>query len=548
MIKIFLIILITYISHVKPSETSYFGSYDFSLFSSKVFLDSENKTLTVLQKNYQTNFPTYLGKGFLNIIDSFRNKNYQENITLVIDTNENLQFLIYYTIYPPNQPPLIPTTSKWTYNFTKNSNFYQIFSLITTSKSDANGELNSCAFFHNVIKVILPKHGLKLLKKRIKILRLSLNSLELNIQDIALVESLLNTINTYLNSLIIEETNQTLSKNQSKNPPKTTLSHSIFKLSHDDDMLYSFSDETSHFWLNSLKNYLFIVDAGSQVMAGILNKTINIPQTVHNVNIFITHCHYDHIQSLATFINKNHQLNITVYIHLKIAFELMGWLLESYFFLIDSNNKFLFKLVIINDNSKTFIADANLWIQAIQHYEFEKNDIKHFVPSTTWAFFEYKKCMKIFSGDLNPPMPKPNNSILSNQIKNYFEQIYQRITGEENCVNYFWDYGHFFDRNENYYETLQSFDKSKADGNVLKSGFYYEHYKNESGFSIYKVRLPREIEGKNQFYVFPPEYNAEKQKMVEFVDISRKIGESNKKNLRRKIKDFFLNKEIGKEG
>ena len=502
-----LLFFILFFGIANSVDNHHFTSYDFSTFSSKVYLDSANQTLSITQDDGKTNFAAFMGKGFLSIMPNFVGKNYSSNMTMKIETTENLQFFIYYTNFPPGAAPLIPSSVNWTYNFSSLSNFYQVFTLFTTSSSDSSGEMSTCAFFQRVVKLFLPKGGTNFMKQRLNNVNSSLGTLLGSNDDIATIQGHLGTISSYFNSITIEEGVQQAGTTQA-DPPSANVTVN-FNLSNDNDLIYSYSDETSHFWLNSDKTSLFIVDAGSQLLATGLNNSIQ-NLTVQYVNIFVTHCHYDHIQSLATFIYKNYKTyNITVFVSSRVVFGLTGWMLENYPFITDGQGNFTFKMVIMPSNNTNIVnvPNTNLKVQAIQHNEFPKHDLKHFIPSTTWVFYEPNKCAKIFSGDLNPPSPKPNTTVLATDIQAYFEQVYQIVSGDQNCLDYFWDYGHFADPNENYNSTLQNFNRTDMKNQTLNSDLYYIHYKNTSGTAVYKVNLRTTNMVNATVYITPPEYN-----------------------------------------
>jgi len=231
--------------------------------------------------------------------------------------------------------------------------------------------------------------------------------------------------------------------------------------------------------------------------------------TVQTINIFITHFHIDHLQALPGFINKTSGKKITLYINQNVAPMFLGYLMENYNF-VSSNGNFLFSLVLTNENPFSIVTKTTMNVLAIQHNRFAQNKLKHYIPDTTWIFSEPKRCMKIISGDLNPPSPTPDLPTLRGHIKRYFEQVYNRVTTLANysCVYFFWDYGHFYNPLENYNQTLYNNITAIDSNNInLTTSYFWEHNKLSKGYTDFRVFL--DDNNKRNYtmeYVTPPKY------------------------------------------
>jgi len=92
-----------YLVSCAPKTTN----YNFSEVGVKTLIDlSDNKSIKVSKDGVTSHFGTYLGKGFLKMI---LNKDLKDNkagsfpttIDFQINTTDNIQFLIYYLVFPP---------------------------------------------------------------------------------------------------------------------------------------------------------------------------------------------------------------------------------------------------------------------------------------------------------------------------------------------------------------------------------------------------------------------------------------------------------------
>jgi len=275
------------------------------------------------------------------------------------------------------------------------------------------------------------------------------------------------------------------------------------------EFIYVYSDEQTHIWLNSGNDTLYIVDMGSQILGNGYNALMQDIPTIQTINIFITHCHIDHHQSLPGFINKTTGKKIVLYIDQNTAPQFLAFLMENYNF-VSTNGTFLFSLVLTNENTFSILTNSTMNVLAIQHNRFAQNQLMHFLTDTTWVFAEPKRCMKIISGDFNPPSPTPDLPTLRNDIKMYFQQVYNRVTTLANysCVYFFWDYGHFLNPLENYNQTLYNNITAIDSNNVnITSNYFWEHYKQTSGYMDFRIFLDdNNTRNYTMEYISPPGY------------------------------------------
>jgi len=320
-------------------------------------------------------------------------------------------------------------------------------------------------------------------------------------------------------------------------------------------MIYVYSDETTHIWLAQKKDYILVVDAGSQILAGGIQKVISdLPKDV-TLAIFMTHFHADHVQSLAMLIKQSSKnvKNIVVYIHSGISCQFSGWLMENYPHVFQKEKGYLFKLIIIKDQHVHELG-KNLSFQAVLHHRFitaeetkkivitpekeskkivitpepkkpEKepkinvetldeskkidNPLKHYIPSTSWIIHEKGKSMKLFTGDINPPPPPITKEELQLQILNYFRQVFKEIDSSKGskCIHVFWDYGHFdgiLSKDLKYAEDLKNENFVDKNGVMIHAQFYNEHLKNEKEYRIFKIGLDNSEFEVNTVYLEPP--------------------------------------------
>jgi len=276
--------------------------------------------------------------------------------------------------------------------------------------------------------------------------------------------------------------------------------------------LYNLSDETTHIWLSSDSKTLFLVDAGSQPLVNGLNSYNDVKQ----INIFITHFHYDHIQALAGLISKSYEekdkRTVTVYIQVGVAFEFAGWLLENYASLYA--NEWKFKLEIIPDQDVHKLSDT-ISFQAIQHNQFPIKTAKHFITSTTWLIFEKTRCAKIFTGDINTPGPLTLPSA-KETITNYFTQLYGTIDiskSDKQCAHLFWDFGHFsVDGDKNYVDDLKAIKTEDKLKQSFKVNYYNEHTKTSDSYNSYIITLTNALTETAVFPSVPLPGNKKKKK------------------------------------
>ena len=104
-----------------------------------------------------------------------------------------------------------------------------------------------------------------------------------------------------------------------------------------DEIVYLFSDETTHIWINEYEDSLFMVDAGAPPLVNGISYFLTTISTIKNLYIFITHFHIDHVQSLAGLILNSQEYLITVYFHESIVSEFAGWYLDAYPLLITNS-------------------------------------------------------------------------------------------------------------------------------------------------------------------------------------------------------------------
>src|SRR3569833_509989 len=119
------------------------------------------------------------------------------------------------------------------------------------------------------------------------------------------------------------------------------------------------------------------------------------------------HYHIDHVQALAGFIRNTKQqadFPITLYIHRGLALEFVGWFAENYPHLMRDSAP-LFQLRLI-DSQPVQVGSSK--VQALLTNTFTNKSLSHFITCATYVFKEAGKCVKTFSGDTNPPSPRPS--------------------------------------------------------------------------------------------------------------------------------------------
>jgi len=79
-----------------------------------------------------------------------------------------------------------------------------------------------------------------------------------------------------------------------------------------------------------------------------------------------------------------------------------------------NGDKSLMNLVILQDSVSVPVGNLN--VKPVFTHQYINKDLKHFIPSATYLFMEKDKCVKVFSGDINPGSPRPNETTLGMQI------------------------------------------------------------------------------------------------------------------------------------
>lgn len=176
-----------------------------------------------------------------------------------------------------------------------------------------------------------------------------------------------------------------------------------------DEIIYLPSDETTHLWVNSDGDTVFVFDAGCPILVNGLSSIISdSAKKIKAIKIFISHFHHDHVQAMASFIVNSKEYDIVIHIHEGLVLEFMGWLLDNYPHLVNGTTTYC-KIMILRNETYTI---ANTKVKGVLTNEYKNNSLKHFTTSATYLFGEKDKCVKVFSGDINPPSPRPSDEIL----------------------------------------------------------------------------------------------------------------------------------------
>lgn len=493
-------------AHKSKSRCSLVHSFQYTfgdLIKNKIvsFQNSQQKVdrIQVRKNTNELNFGTYLGKGVLSMLPQLQLSQYHNPMILEIDTNESPQFLIFYLAFPPGNMLINPFQVNWIYNFTNNANIYQIFSLLTTASTNTNGE-TIIKFFNNMNKVILPFAGIQALRTRIAHTKSYFQAKTLLLTNLDALDNYItsnNQVFTETREHVNFEVNDQVPLYSAPSIPQITL--------QSDTILYAWTDETTHLWLNTARNSLFIVDAGSQILtAGIAN--ILRMNEITTINIFLTHFHLDHVQGLAGLIWTAYAANrvIKIYVHEYNALELSGYLAENLHFLLTTDNKIKVEVHLLHDGITNI---DGVGVQPIHSHKFnipssgDAKTIRHFITCTSYVFFEPGKCVKVFTGDINPNPPANGNSNNWASINLYFQNIFGAIDVQKNCAHVFWDYGHFLGGTVfEYKNELQNSQYNSKNGQRMNIAFYYEHNKNPAGFNLVKEELDQNLQ---QTKLFP---------------------------------------------
>ncbi len=313
------------ISGTSVAKASYnFDGYDKLIELAKDKDGNVNKfTLKPRSTSESKRFPTYMGKGLISqmapgkpLVKEDKKHNisgykFGSSMQFDIGRNEDIQFFIYYMIFPPGIGAYIDLKAKFTWNFLAGSDPYLLFELFATSGRDfKTGELQF-KFFQDVEK-ITSHYNLNKLKKRYnKVLNAIKNSKDFTTDTSrALLSSTVEELWGDLKKKIDVKDNkkEKIPKQDLPKPEKGEIKKTALT---ENEMIYAYSDETTHMWVEG--GILFMVDCGSQELINGLGGLLTNADKISQIEIFITHFHmtmYKHLldlyrkrKSLSTFIS-----------------------------------------------------------------------------------------------------------------------------------------------------------------------------------------------------------------------------------------------------
>lgn len=435
------------------------------------------------------------------------------SLSMKIDGKLNPQFTGFYTLTPPKpfgakggivvanleeeaQRPI-------KYEFTANSDIYQVFGLLTTMVSNPDGS-NKVGLYPDKMPfplkfkpftLVFPEEEKYCLSLKYRLYAATAAFVAAGYEAEA-SKSFATSIATYLNERglgcfdgfdpdqAVEAPAQAIAQAYDFNAIlESSEAQGAYSFQGDiteADVIMCPSDETTHVFHDGTT--IYVIDAGSRALRKTLKDIKTKVEGITSIQLFATHFHDDHMQALTALASDDELAPlITLRVSKHEVMEVYGWFVANYDIVKKAEGGFKIAVEFFDGVAS---QPFEVGTYNVRPYHADKGDefdvqMRHFLACTSYVFTKGDKAL-IFSGDLNPQFSDEYSA--ERDFKPYRQKIINNLDAEAiSNVHFFDDYGHF---GTDYIEQWAAIGREG-----MTVHWYLEHQKLETGYTVAQINL-----------------------------------------------------------